>query len=123
MAGGGRGRVLGQHPGVADVAVSSRPDPEWGERLVACVVPRDPAAPPPLGELRALVRDQLAAYAAPKEVVLVHSLPRTSIGKLRRDEVRRQLEAVRGAGGQGAGPGGAGPGRRRPGHRPRARRR
>jgi o-succinylbenzoate---CoA ligase len=54
-------RVLGQYPGVADVAVSSCPDPEWGERVVACVVPRDPAAPPPLGELRALVRDQLAA--------------------------------------------------------------
>ncbi|MGH9106132.1 MAG: class I adenylate-forming enzyme family protein [Acidimicrobiales bacterium] len=83
--------VLRQHPGVADVAVSSRPDPEWGERLVACVVPSGPGAPPRLDELRALVREELAAYAAPKELVLVDRLPRTSIGKLRRDQLRRQL--------------------------------
>jgi len=84
-------RVLGQHPGVADVAVSSRPDPEWGERLVACVVPQDPGAPPLLSELRALVADELAAFAAPKELVLVDGLPKTSIGKLLRDELRRLL--------------------------------
>jgi O-succinylbenzoic acid--CoA ligase len=83
--------ILGQHPGVAEVAVSSRPDAEWGERLVACVVPRDTSAPPALGELRAMVRDQLAAFAAPKELVVVTSLPKTSIGKLRRAELRRQL--------------------------------
>jgi o-succinylbenzoate---CoA ligase len=84
-------RILSQHPGVSEVAVSSRPDPEWGERLVACVVPSDPHAPPLLSELRALVRDELAAFAAPKELVLVASLPKTSIGKIRRDALRRQL--------------------------------
>jgi acyl-coenzyme A synthetase/AMP-(fatty) acid ligase len=76
---------------VAEVAVSSRPDPEWGERVVACVIPRDPAVPPALDELRALVRDELAPFAAPKELVLVSTLPKTSIGKLRRDELRRLL--------------------------------
>jgi len=84
-------RILGQHPGVAEVAVSSRPDPEWGERLVACIVPRDPGAPPLLTELRAMVRDELAVFAAPKDLVLLESLPKTSIGKLRRDELRRRL--------------------------------
>jgi len=92
-------RVLGQHPGVAEVAVSSRPDPEWGERLVACVVPRDPGAPPRLSELRALVSHELAPFAAPKDLVLVDSLPKTSIGKLRRDALRRQLSGAPGAGG------------------------
>ncbi|HTW08808.1 MAG TPA: AMP-binding protein [Acidimicrobiales bacterium] len=81
--------VLAGHPGVSDVAVSSRHDPEWGERLVACVVPTDPGTPPPLGELKALVRDQLAAYAAPKELLVMTCLPKTAIGKLRRDELRR----------------------------------
>jgi O-succinylbenzoic acid--CoA ligase len=84
-------RILRRHPGVADVAVSSRPDAEWGERLVACVVPTDPSAPPQLNELRAIVRAELAAYAAPKEVILFPSLPKTSIGKLRRGELRDQL--------------------------------
>ncbi len=84
-------RILRQHPGVGEVAVSSRPDPEWGERVVAFVVPADAAAPPALEELRALVRAELAAYAAPKELVLVPSLPKTPIGKLRRGVLRDQL--------------------------------
>ncbi|MBI2168647.1 MAG: hypothetical protein HYU28_03975 [Actinobacteria bacterium] len=37
--------MLASHPGVADVCVTGRPDPEWGERMVAYVVPRDPSAP------------------------------------------------------------------------------
>jgi O-succinylbenzoic acid--CoA ligase len=83
-------RILRHHPGVGEVAVSSRPDPEWGERVVAFVVPADDAAPPSLQELRALVRAELAAYAAPKELVLLASLPKTSIGKLRRSVIREQ---------------------------------
>ena len=84
-------RVLSRHPAVAEVAVSSRPDPDWGERLVACVVPVAGQEPPALSELRALVRNELAPFAAPKELVLVTSLPKTPIGKLRRDILRRQL--------------------------------
>ena len=84
-------RILRQHPGVADVAVSSKPDPEWGERIVACVVPAAPTPAPRLDELRALVSDQFAAFAAPKELLLVTALPKTSIGKLRRQALREQL--------------------------------
>jgi o-succinylbenzoate---CoA ligase len=83
-------RVLSQHPQIAEVAVSSRPDPEWGERIVACVVPTGPGGPD-LVELRALVTDQLAAFAAPKELVLLASLPKTSIGKLSRQALRQKL--------------------------------
>jgi O-succinylbenzoic acid--CoA ligase len=77
-------RVLDAHPGVAEVAVVGRPDPEWGQRLVALVVPADPAAPPTLAELRDAVRAELPAYAAPKELELVAALPRTALGKLAR---------------------------------------
>lgn len=77
--------VLRSHPGVADVAVAGRPDPEWGQRVVAWVVPADPAAPPGLEELRDLVGERLARFAAPRQVVLTAALPRTSIGKVRRD--------------------------------------
>jgi O-succinylbenzoic acid--CoA ligase len=84
-------RVLRRHPGVLEVALSSVPDPEWGELLVACVVPADPGAPPALEELRDLVKLELAAYAAPKRLVVVPELPKSAIGKLRRHELRRRL--------------------------------
>lgn len=76
--------ILATDHRVRDVAVIGRPDPEWGARVVAVVVPTDPAAPPTLQGLRDLVRTQLPRAAAPKELVLVDSLPRTGLGKIRR---------------------------------------
>ncbi len=85
--------VLARHPAVAEVAVAGRPDEEWGERVVAFVVPRPAGghagapAGPVLEELRELVSAELGVWAAPRELVVVESLPRTSIGKLRRAEL------------------------------------
>jgi acyl-CoA synthetase (AMP-forming)/AMP-acid ligase II len=76
--------VLALHPQVAEVAVSGRPDDEWGERVVAYVVAADPASPPRLQELRESVSGQLAPWAAPRELVLVDALPRMPSGKLAR---------------------------------------
>jgi O-succinylbenzoic acid--CoA ligase len=80
--------ALRAHPGVGDVAVSGRADPEWGQKVVAWIVPRDRADLPSLESLRGFVAQRLARYAAPREVVFVEVLPRTSIGKVRRDELR-----------------------------------
>ncbi len=80
--------VLATHPKVAEVAVGGRPDPEWGERVVAWVVPADPADPPTLAELRDAVGRRLARFKAPRELVLVQELPRTGSGKLRRGRLR-----------------------------------
>ncbi|MDP9006914.1 MAG: fatty acid--CoA ligase family protein [Actinomycetota bacterium] len=77
--------VLGRHPGVAEVGVAGRPDPTWGQRVVAVVVPADAASPPELAELRSWVKQSLPAYAAPRQLVLVARLERTASGKLRRD--------------------------------------
>jgi o-succinylbenzoate---CoA ligase len=79
--------VLLQHPEVADVAVAGRADAEWGQHVVAYVVPRDPADPPSLEALRAAVKEQLPAYMAPREVVAVDALPRTPLGKVRRNQL------------------------------------
>jgi O-succinylbenzoic acid--CoA ligase len=79
--------VLSAHPGVAEVAVWKRPDPEWGERVVAWIVPADPAVPPPIAELRESVAAEVAPWAAPKELVVVAELPRTASGKVRRTDL------------------------------------
>jgi o-succinylbenzoate---CoA ligase len=78
--------VLTAHPGVAEVAVWKRADPEWGERVVAWVVPADDAAPS-LQQLRDLAAESLPPWAAPKELVIVDDLPRTAAGKVRRREL------------------------------------
>jgi O-succinylbenzoic acid--CoA ligase len=75
-------RIVRRVPGVAEVAVAGRPDPEWGQRVVAWVVPD--GAPPDLEAVRDAVRAELPAYCAPKELVVVDALPRTALGKVRR---------------------------------------
>lgn len=76
--------VLAEHERIHEVAVVGIDDPEWGQRVVAFVVPADPGDPPELSEIRARVRDRLPRAAAPKDLVLVDSLPRTGLGKIRR---------------------------------------
>jgi o-succinylbenzoate---CoA ligase len=80
--------VVRTHPGVAQVAVAGRDDPEWGQRVVAWVVPRSEGPTPTLAELRELVRSQLAPFAAPRELELVERLPATAIGKVVRSQLR-----------------------------------
>jgi O-succinylbenzoic acid--CoA ligase len=77
--------AIRSHPSVQEVAVAGVPDDEWGQRVVAWVVPVDEARPPRLTELREWVTERIAPYAAPKEIVALRSLPKTSIGKVRRD--------------------------------------
>ncbi len=75
------------HAGIVDAAVVGAADEEWGERVVAYVVPADPAAVPSLEDVRALVKTELAAAAAPQELHPVSRIPRNASGKV----VRRDL--------------------------------
>jgi O-succinylbenzoic acid--CoA ligase len=77
-------QLLSAHPAIADVGIAGLPDPEWGSVVTAFVVPVAGASAPTLGELRDLVRQQLPAYCAPRNVVVVPALPRTTLGKLQR---------------------------------------
>ncbi|HET9091474.1 MAG TPA: AMP-binding protein, partial [Acidimicrobiales bacterium] len=77
------------HPNVREAAIGGRRDPEWGERVTAYVVTEVPVdAAALLEEVRELVRDGLAGFAAPRELVVVDELPRTAIGKIRREALR-----------------------------------
>ena len=80
-------------PGVRDAAVVGQPDPEWGERVVAVVVPADPGDPPALELLRSHVRERLPRYAIPSRIVMVDAVPMLPSGK--HDIVRLRQELLR----------------------------
>ena len=74
--------ALADHPGVADVMVRGVDDPEWGQVVEALIVPV--GDPPTLDSIRAHVKAHHPAFMAPGRLAVVESLPRTSLGKLRR---------------------------------------
>jgi len=73
--------ALSDCPGVREVVVVGRPDPEWGERVTAVVVPTDPDDPPGLELVRTHVSTRLPRYACPSEVVLTDAIPVLPSGK------------------------------------------
>jgi O-succinylbenzoic acid--CoA ligase len=78
--------TLAGHPAVRECAVVGRADEEWGQRVVAYVVPTGPA--PTLAELRDHVLGQIGKAAAPRELILVDALPLLSSGKVDRNALR-----------------------------------
>jgi len=84
---------LATHPAIAEVAVIAQPHPKWGEVGVAVVVPRAPAALTERDVL-AYCDGALARYKIPKRVVFTARLPRNSMGKVIKAELRaRYVEA------------------------------
>ena len=69
---------------VREVAVVGRQDAEWGHVVTALVVPADSRNLPELEQLREAAKAALPPWYAPKALKLVESLPRTSLGKIRR---------------------------------------
>lgn len=83
--------VLAGHPAVAEVVVVPRPDEVMGEVGVAVVVPRDPAAPPTLEDLRSWAGQRLARHKLPDDLTLADTLPLTAMDKVDRRAVRARL--------------------------------
>lgn len=86
--------VLARHPGVAEVCVVGEADPEWGERVVAHVVPIDPASAPTLADLRAFAADHLSAAKLPRRIAAAAAIPRTAGGKPLRRLLRRTHNSI-----------------------------
>ena len=76
------GAVLTEHPLVREVAVFGIESEEWGESVVAVVVPRDLNELPRVEDMQAFLREKLAGYKVPKDIVLTAAIPRTANGKV-----------------------------------------
>ncbi|WP_031004891.1 acyl-CoA synthetase [Streptomyces sp. NRRL F-5727] len=81
--------ALLDHPGVREAAVTGEPDPDLGERIVAWVVPADPARPPADAELADHVARLLAPHKRPRTVRLLDALPRNDLGKVLKKRLPR----------------------------------
>jgi len=81
--------VLLRHPDVAEVSVIGRPDPEWGEVVVAYVVGRAGAALDPAA-LDRMCLDAIARFKRPKDYRFVQSLPKNNYGKVLKTELREK---------------------------------
>jgi long-chain acyl-CoA synthetase len=80
--------VLLTHPAVREVSVIGRPDPEWGEVVVAYVVGEAPAP-----ELDALCLSRIARFKRPKRYVFLENLPKNNYGKVLKTELRAREDA------------------------------
>ncbi|MFF0222096.1 AMP-binding protein [Streptomyces sp. NPDC004629] len=79
------------HPQIKDVQVIGVPHEKYGEEVLACVVPRDPAGPPSLADLRAFCEGRLAHYKIPSRVEILDAFPMTVSGKVRKVELREMF--------------------------------
>ena len=80
-------RALLALPDIADATVIGLPNEMLGEIICACVVPMSDT-PPTLETLRWSLGTELASYKLPDELCLLTTIPRTSLGKVRADELR-----------------------------------
>jgi long-chain acyl-CoA synthetase len=85
--------VLLTFPGVAEAAVVGTPDPEWGEVVVAFVVPR-PNVDVAINALDQHCLTQIARFKRPKQYLLVDRLPKNNYGKVLKTELRERLIGV-----------------------------
>jgi malonyl-CoA/methylmalonyl-CoA synthetase len=87
--------VLDAQEGVKESAVFGVPHPDFGEAVTAMVVP-EPGQRDGVGEaaLMAACKAQLANYKVPKRVILADSLPRNTMGKVQKAQLRGDYDTL-----------------------------
>ncbi|MEU2235364.1 AMP-binding protein, partial [Streptomyces vietnamensis] len=83
--------LLDAHPAVLESAVIGVPHPDFGETVVAVVVPA-PDQEPTETELLEFIADDLARFKHPRAVRVVEELPRNVMGKVQKAELRKQYQ-------------------------------
>ena len=81
--------ALMAHPAVVEAAVIGIPDPRWDERPLACVVVERGVEPT---ELETFLAGHVAKWQVPENWVFVNEIPKTSVGKFNKRELRTQYE-------------------------------
>ncbi|MEX1035803.1 MAG: malonyl-CoA synthase [Sneathiella sp.] len=84
---------IDEMPGVGESAVVGRPHPDFGEAVVAFIVP-DGSVPGLSGEdVSAFIKEKLANFKVPKQVFIVDDLPRNTMGKVQKNQLRERAIA------------------------------
>jgi fatty-acyl-CoA synthase len=91
--------VLLDCPEIAEAAVVGRPDARWGEVVVAVVAPK-PGATLQRDRILGLFDGRLARFKHPKDLFVVEALPRTALGKVRKEDVRQLVARLTGGAGR-----------------------
>jgi fatty-acyl-CoA synthase len=79
--------LIMSHPKVLEAAVIAMPHPRWGERPLGCVVARA-GETLEADEVLAFLREHLPSWKVPDAVVLLPEIPKTSVGKFSKRELR-----------------------------------
>jgi len=85
--------LLDAQPGVQESAVIGVPHPDFGEAVVAVLVP-DPGVTPDLVAIRSALGRDLARFKQPKQIEVVADLPRNSMGKVQKNLLRERFKGL-----------------------------
>ncbi len=86
--------MIGQMEDVAESAVIGVPHPDFGEAIVAVVVPSNPASAPGADDVVAFTKDRLANFKVPKHVYVTDALPRNTMGKVQKKALREKFSSL-----------------------------
>lgn len=84
--------VLRKHPDVKDVGVVGLPDPEWGEKIAACLVPSK--AEVDIHVLKEWMKERLPGYKLPRTFIQQEDLPRNVLGKVTKNELKKLFSVI-----------------------------
>jgi acyl-CoA synthetase (AMP-forming)/AMP-acid ligase II len=84
--------VLNDHPKVLEAAVIGIDDEEWGERIVAVIVPR--GEEPTENELTNHCKKELASFKVPKQFIQTDEIPMTTSGKIKKNLLRKKYGEI-----------------------------